>query len=151
MTGRRADLKMIRAVIDINVIISAVIIPRGFPSEIWTAWKKKQFDLVISDGMLIELTGKLSLPKISRYGITEVDISFIITLLRAQSELIPIRSKEIVIVTKDPEDDLVLATFKSNANYLVTGDKRLLGLKEYAGAKIVSPREFISILQKMGD
>ena len=52
------------------------------------------------------------------------------------------------VVTGDPEDDYALATTRlSQVNYLVTGDKKLLGLKDYAGAKIVSPRDFVSIIE----
>lgn len=52
------------------------------------------------------------------------------------------------VVTGDPEDDYVLATTRlGNARYLITGDQKLLGLKEYASAQIVGPREFVTILE----
>jgi predicted nucleic acid-binding protein len=53
-----------------------------------------------------------------------------------------------VVVTGDPEDDYVLAAVRlGRADYLVTGDHGLLALREYAGAKIVGPREFVTILE----
>lgn len=53
--------------------------------------------------------------------------------------------------TSRPEDDLVLATAVSaKANYLVTGDEPLLKKvgSSYQGVKLVTPKEFVQILQK---
>ena len=41
---------MIRAVVDVNVIVSALIIPRGIPYSIWSAWRSQQFTLISSEG-----------------------------------------------------------------------------------------------------
>ena len=50
-------------------------------------------------------------------------------------------------VATHPEDDLVLATALSGgAQFLVTGDHKLLGLKTYRGLVIVSVREFLALL-----
>jgi predicted nucleic acid-binding protein len=49
---------MIRAVVDLNVIISGIIVPRGFAFYVWSAWLASQFTLVISEGML----------QLARYG-----------------------------------------------------------------------------------
>ena len=47
----------------------------------------------------------------------------------------------------DPDDDAVLATTRlSRAEFLVTGDRGLLALSSYEGARIVTPRQFLSIL-----
>ncbi|MGE3911651.1 MAG: putative toxin-antitoxin system toxin component, PIN family [Chloroflexota bacterium] len=56
------------------------------------------------------------------------------------------------VVTGDPEDDYVLATARvGSADYLVTGDKELLGLQQFHGTRIVSPREFLFVLEGTGD
>lgn len=48
----------------------------------------------------------------------------------------------------DPEDDLVLATGRlARADYLVTGDRGLLELGSYEGMEIVTPRQFIALLE----
>ena len=140
---------MIRAVLDINVMVSALILSRGIPYTIWLAWQAQQFELISSDGILIELQEKLELPKISeRYAISPQDISAILNLLRSQARLIQVPISEQRPVTIDPEDNLVLATGRlAQAEYLVTGDRGLLDLVEYEGMKIVSPREFVELLR----
>jgi predicted nucleic acid-binding protein len=52
-------------------------------------------------------------------------------------------------VATHPEDDLILAAAVSaQADYLVTGDARLQALGSYQGVKIVTPREFVQILEQ---
>jgi predicted nucleic acid-binding protein len=36
---------MIRAVVDVNVLVSALIAPLGFSRRVLTAWEQGQFDL----------------------------------------------------------------------------------------------------------
>jgi len=53
----------------------------------------------------------------------------------------------IIAVTDDPEDDYVLASAKQGqAQYLVTGDKKLQKMGAYEGITILSPRAFWNLL-----
>ena len=46
-------------------------------------------------------------------------------------------------ISRDLDDDIVLATaVAGNCEYIVTGDKDLLDLKEFRGIPIVKPRAF---------
>ncbi len=48
---------------------------------------------------------------------------------------------------RDPSDDAILETaWKANAEYLVTGDKDLLSLKEFRGTKIITPAAYLGIV-----
>lgn len=50
-------------------------------------------------------------------------------------------------VASHAEDDLVLSTAASaNADYLMTGDAGLLAIRWYGSTQIVSPRDFLDIL-----
>jgi predicted nucleic acid-binding protein len=57
---------MIRAVIDVNVLLSAVLGSLGFPRKVLQAWEAGQFTAVVSEGIYTELEEKLSLPRIIR-------------------------------------------------------------------------------------
>jgi predicted nucleic acid-binding protein len=51
-------------------------------------------------------------------------------------------------IGEDTEDDLGLATaIAGQAEYLVTGDRHLQGIGAYEGVIIVSPRQFLTILE----
>ncbi len=56
-----------RAVLDPNVLISAVISPAGAPREILTAWTLGRFDLVVSPTLLGELRDVLARPRFRRW------------------------------------------------------------------------------------
>ena len=50
-------------------------------------------------------------------------------------------------VSDDPDDDKHVATaVEGRATFVVTGDPDLLEVKEYAGVRIVTPRQFLEAL-----
>ncbi len=129
--------------------MSALVGPLGFSRRVLAAWEQGRIELISAEGILTELDDKLRLPRIAkRLPDPEANRRWIAQLLETQAQLIRVPPHACVVVTVDPEDDYVLATTRlGKASYLVTGDRGLLGLKEYAGAKIVSPREFVAILE----
>lgn len=141
---------MIRAVLDVNVVVSAVIGPFGYARTIATAWRAGSFSPITASGIVAEVAAKLSLPRISRrYHVTDDDVRWIVGLLRTQAEEVPVSAKDCVEVTGVPEDDYVLATARlGRADYLVTGDQGLLALDHYEGVAIVSPRAFVEVLER---
>jgi putative PIN family toxin of toxin-antitoxin system len=142
---------MIRAVIDLNVIISALISSTGAPALVWAAWTDgERFDVIISEGMLDELAGKLASPRIAdRYGIRSDDALAVNALLWTAGTLVAVSEDDVEPVTGDPEDDLVLATARlGRADCLVTGDRRLLALARYGQVIVVSPRDFLTLLDE---
>ena len=55
--------------------------------------------------------------------------------------------KALTAVCRDPEDNMVLeCALKGRAQYIVSGDKDLLELKEFRGIRIVRAAEFLSFL-----
>jgi putative PIN family toxin of toxin-antitoxin system len=51
------------------------------------------------------------------------------------------------VVKNDPADNRVLeCALAARADWIVTGDKGLLGLRKFRGIKILSPNEFLSNL-----
>jgi predicted nucleic acid-binding protein len=53
---------------------------------------------------------------------------------------------QLEIVKRHPDDDRVLECAQSSASdYVVTGDRDLLDLKHDAGARILTPVEFLEI------
>jgi len=55
--------------------------------------------------------------------------------------------KKINAVKADPDDNKIIECAAcSNADYIVSGDRHLLDLKEYKSIKIVTPRNMLEIL-----
>jgi len=52
-------------------------------------------------------------------------------------------------VCRDKDDDVVLATaLAGNADVIVSGDDDLLALKKFRGIRILSPRQFLQLLER---
>ena len=59
-------------------------------------------------------------------------------------------SPELSVVPDDPKDDMVVATaVAAKADYLVTGDEKLLRLGSFHGVRIVTPRAFLDVLARL--
>jgi putative PIN family toxin of toxin-antitoxin system len=140
---------MIVAVLDLNVIISAVLGALGFSRQVVNALRAGRFAAVTSPGIIAEVEMKLRLPRISRrYHLTELDITWALEVLTELAQVVTVPAQEVAVITGDPEDDGVLATGRlAQAHYLVTGDRGLLDLQTYADMTIVTPRQFMAILQ----
>lgn len=137
---------MLTVVLDVNVVVSSVMSPLGAPRRVLMAWQDGQIEALTSDGIIGEVAAKLLDPRIGgRFHITVADVQAVVLLLRTQARLVSPPSTP--RVTGDPEDDHVLATTShGKAQYLVTGDKGLLGLGRHGSTQIVSPRDFLELL-----
>ncbi|MDP8908399.1 MAG: putative toxin-antitoxin system toxin component, PIN family [Chloroflexota bacterium] len=136
---------MITAALDTNVLASALLRRGGIPDTILRNWRRRAFQLVLSEHILTELARTLEQPYFqSRLpeGQGERDV----TLLRQTARVAPLTSQVTGVATHS-EDDLVLATALSGqATYLVTGNTQLQRLGTHEGITILSPRAFLHVL-----
>lgn len=132
----------IKTVVDTNVLISGIFW-RGAPFEILRAWQQGSFILVTS------------LPILEEYRRVLAELAAIRALTIPASILELIELHSIVVeqvsfpeaVCDDPDDDKFLeSAVAAAADYVVSGDKALLRVKQYGGIKIVQPREFLKML-----
>ena len=142
---------MSSAVLDVNVVVAAILAPLGTPRQILSAWQNGDFTLLSSEGIIAQIEEKLRQPKIGgAHGVTEEDIDWVRGLLLTQAEVVVVAPQEVTDVTGDPEDDYVLATTRlGKAKYLVTGDRKLLALREHSESKIISPRDFLEAITQL--
>lgn len=136
-----------KAVLDTNVLVSALIARGGTPARILR--HPAPFRLVTAEELLAELAQVLHYEHIrSRYRLTEAIIQGYLQRIRAASHLVEIQHN-VTVVEEDPDDDrFVACALTANADYLVSGDKHLLRLSAYAGIAIVTPAAFLHILDE---
>ncbi len=136
---------MITAVFDTNVLASGLTIRGGVPDRLLRAWLSDQFELVVSEHILTELERTFHKPYF-RARLTSRQIARNLALLRRRASIVTVTAVVQGVATQ-PEDDWVLAAAVSfQADYLVTGDKKLQQLGAYQGVAIMSPRAFLAIL-----
>lgn len=133
----------LRAVLDANVIISGLGW-NGTCARVLDRARAGHFEALVCwpilEDVVDKLQGKLRLPA------DEVDQA--IAELLGFVQLVEITSTFRAVPT-DPDDDAVLETaVVALAHYVVTGDRRhLLPLGCFNDIRIVSPRQFLSILE----
>lgn len=136
-----------RVVLDANVLISAVISPRGNPAQILRLWEREEFELVVSLPTLEELERVIHYPRIrERYNLSEEDIEQFLQLIGASATVVE-PSVELSVIEKDRSDNRYLeCALAAGASYIVTGDDHLLSLKECRGVVILNPAGFLTLL-----
>ncbi len=138
---------MIRAVLDANVLVSAIISPKGIPARILNAWHDEKFLLLISRVILDEIGRVLRYPKIKkRHRWSERKIQIFLEDLSRLAILAP-GKLSLSIIADDPSDNrYVECAVEGKADYLVSGDDHLLRLGAYEDVRIVTPREFVDVM-----
>lgn len=133
-----------RAVVDTNIVIRALIKPDGTVGPVLQRLAVNDYTLVYSEPILDELLAKLALPRIrQKYHIDDQAIETLLALFALRGVLVhPTRR---VQVCRDPKDNMVIeAALEGAAEYIVTGDEDLLTLKKFERIPIVTPRMFLS-------
>ena len=99
---------VIRAVLDVNVIVSGLSPVVGTSADITAAWSEGRFELVVSEHVLNGTNRTLHKPYF-RARITPDEVQRNLDFLRAEATLVePIDT--VHGVADDEDDDLVLAT-----------------------------------------
>lgn len=140
------------AVLDTNVFLSAFLSPRGTPAEILRRWEAEEFELATSPALRAELLSALEYPKVKK-ALKASDEEIQNTMRRLALALLNNNPTFTVdVVKRDKDDNRVLECAEEiGADCVVTGDEDLLELQEYKGIQILSPAEFVKLLDAPAD
>ena len=136
-----------RVVLDTGILIAALITKDTPPDRIYQSWRKRRFELVTSQWQLDEFRRVGRYPKLRKY-LKPIEAGNLVNGLRHQAVLL--QELPDVDLSDDPDDNPLLAmAIASDADYLVSGDKRdVLALKKVGKTGIVTARRFLTILQR---
>jgi putative PIN family toxin of toxin-antitoxin system len=136
----------VRAVVDVNVLISGVLSAKGASAEVLRASRDGLFELVVSELLLAELKRAVSYPKL-RERIPPEKAAAFVNWVRDHGTLAEDPESPPPLGSRDPDDDYLLALAISRRAYLVTGDQDLLILGD--DLPILSPAQFTTKLREM--
>lgn len=140
---------MIVAVLDTNLLASAVVgvaRPESTPGILYRAWVAEAFVLAVSAPILAELAQTFEKAYFRRAA-NDPEIAAALAAIRHHGKFVHVVATVHDIATH-PEDDAVLATaISAGADYLVTGDRQLRLLETIDCVAVVSPREFLDVLE----
>ena len=136
---------MLRSTLDTNVLAAGLNFP-GVAYRVLEAAREGNFALQLSKPILDETVRILQ----ERFQWDEVRTRNAGALLSSFSQQV-VAHVELDVVKRDPDDNRVLECAQaSRSDYIVTWDKDLLDLKRYAGADILNPQRFLSLLRERG-
>jgi uncharacterized protein len=133
---------MMRVVLDTNVFVSSFF--GGNPRKIIDLWTRGRITLCVSRAILdeyIEVLRRMDLEKEPEFG------ELLNFLAQGTNILFTARTPTLHIVKSDPSDDkFIECAVALKAEYIVTGDKALVAVKNYAGIHILTPRQALDAL-----
>ena len=133
---------MKRAVLDTNIVISSAL--GGALVLVLEKWDQGKFTVIITSDILSEYFEVLNRPK---FRLKQETIDKITRYIYQFSEFV-VPEEQIHFVEADPKDDKFLeAAIAGKADFIVSGDKHLLDLKEFQSIPIISGAEFIQFLE----
>lgn len=133
-----------RIVLDTNVFISSFF--GGNPRSIIDLWKDGRLTLCLSRDIIDEYIEVLR-----RLGLDNTpELEELLKLFAAGFHIVfTARTPEIHVVP-DPDDDKFIAcALALKAGHVVSGDKDLVGVRQYRGIRIVTPKEFLEIMEDL--
>ncbi len=137
---------MIRAVLDANVVVAAMLNPAGVPAAV-VSKVREAYEVVWSPGIVAECHRVTDYRKI-RNRLRVADPHGFIDDLAEATIMVTTDLPQVEAVRTDPSDDVYLATALAGAaGWVVSGDRHLLALERFAGVKIVTPARFVEELR----
>jgi putative PIN family toxin of toxin-antitoxin system len=133
---------VLKVVLDTNVLISAILFG-GKPRQILEKAIRGEIRLCLSEPILEELKGALQR---SKFDYSPEMIQFILTELTGIADFVN-PSETINIVSEDPEDNTILeCAVEAKANYVISGDLRLLKPSRYLNIEVLNAAAFLERL-----
>jgi putative PIN family toxin of toxin-antitoxin system len=135
-----------RAVVDTNLVVSALVFGKGRLVQLRIAWQGRRFNPLVSKSTVTELLRVLAYPK---FELSEGEREDLLADYLPYCTTVKLPTKlPAVPECRDPLDvpflELALA---GKADYLVTGDKDLLSLARVFSVAIVTADAFLTSLQ----
>lgn len=130
-------MRIPKVVLDTNVIISAILFG-GKPQQILTLSLAREIQCITSNILVAELLDVLT----KKFRISRTDVQLLEK--QVKDNFVIVQPKKSLHVLKDEPDNRVLeAASEGKCDYIITGDKVLLKLKEFRKTKIVTADQFL--------
>ncbi len=133
---------MKRVVLDTNIFVSMAL--GGQVGKINDEWRAGKFILVVSEDIVSEYLEVLQRPKLR---LKSRAIATIVNRVYRKAEFVAPEEKILVVLVDTTDNKFIEAAITGKTDYIISGDKHLLDLKEYKSIPIITAREFIDILE----
>ncbi len=141
-----------RVCVDTNILVSYLLNSgaQSPPARIVEAFLMERFDLIVSETTIHELQDKITNKQYLKDRIPLDHVQELTSLLREAATIVPELSGHIPPIVRDAKDDYLVAhSLIEKVDYLVSGDKDLLSLGGVDHLRIVSPADFVLLLDTL--
>ncbi len=132
-----------RAVLDPNVIVSAVLSRSGTPAMLLGAWLDGAYQLVVSPALLDELERVFGYPKIAK-RVSPPEARELLDVLRLHAEFVDDPRGAPAVRSPDPDDDYLICLAEAGTAVIVSGDTDLRSLADQI--PVYTPAAFLALL-----
>ena len=132
-----------KIVFDTNIYISAFAIPGGNAEKAYLHAIDGDFELCTSVAILTELARKLD----EKFGWEKQKIVQLITSISNLATVLE-TTPWLKVVADDPDNRILECAIEAGSDFLITGDKHLLKLRNYEHFEIIKLSTFLSILHQ---
>ncbi len=141
---------MIRAVLDTNVLVSALLTPNGPPAKILELALEGRLRIIISPAIIREIGLVFHYPRLKKalqkHHLSFEEIEEAIFKILKVATITP--GENPPGVSRDPTDDLVLScAVEGQADFIITGDQDLTELESHEGIRIMEPATFLQLIE----
>ncbi len=138
---------MLVLVVDTNILISSLISDKGYSYKVVQAGASGKVKLVSSLPMIEELKDVLTTE--NKFLMTSQEAEMVIEKFCEFIHLIDTTKVPVPEVDNQPDHIVLQCAEATKADYIVTGDLELQGLKKYKETNIVTPRQTMEIIEKL--
>lgn len=127
-----------RVVFDTNILVSAFVFPGGRAEEALQRILEERDELLLSRAILDEWLGVLA----RKFARDAEELARVAVFLGELATLVK-PTRRLRVLKDAPDNRILECAGAAGADAIVTGDRALLALGEYAGTRILSLREYL--------
>jgi putative PIN family toxin of toxin-antitoxin system len=128
----------LKVVFDTNIFISAFVIPGGKAEAAYSHALRKDFTLYSSVAILTETAQKLR----EKFGWQQDKITSLLEVI-AKVAMVIKTEPHLHLLADEPDNRVLECAEAASADFVVTGDKHLLFLKQFQNSTIVRLSDFL--------
>ena len=137
-----------RVTLDTNVLVSGTFW-NGNSFRILDGIDKKRFENVISKDIIVEYNEAVNSDEITDKVKNKGLVVNKVVHKVIQNSNVVVPTKKVDVIKDDPDDNRILECAKEGkVDYIVTQDKHLLRLREFEEIPIITPEEFLKLIEK---
>lgn len=132
--------KLDKIVLDTNIVISSLLAKHGEPAKLFEKLILEEIENYTSKEIISELIDVINREEITKRT-TKTAREFILEQYLIHSILIEPKIKH-NIIKHESDNKFIDVSVEAKANFIISGDKHLLEIKEYNGIKIIKAKEY---------